>query len=103
MSAGSESRPLRFESWRLGLIYIVVTLTLTGFISRLVTLQLLNGELYRTRAVDNYTLDVSIPAPRGIIYDRNGYILARNIASYNVVVTPANLPEDASDIQRIYR
>ena len=43
------------------------------------------------------------PAARGIIYDRNGYILARNIASYNVVITPANLPDDDADIQRIYR
>ena len=103
MSAGSDSRPLRFETWRLGLIYAVVALTLTGFVSRLINLQLLNTELYRTRAVDNFTLDVSVPAPRGIIYDRNGYILARNIASYNVVVTPASLPEDDSDIQRIYR
>lgn len=103
MSAGSQSRPLRFEPWRLGLIYVVVTLTLAGFVSRLVNLQLLDGNQYRERAVDNFTLDVSIPAPRGIIYDRNGYILARNIASYNVVVTPANLPEDDSDIQRIYR
>lgn len=103
MSTGSDSRPLRFEAWRLGLIYVVVAFTLVGFVSRLVTLQLFNSELYRTRAVDNFTLDVSIPAPRGIIYDRNGYILARNIASYNVVITPASLPEDDSDIQRIYR
>ena len=55
------------------------------------------------RAVDNYTNEVSVPAARGIIYDRNGYILARNLASYNVVITPANLPDDETDIQRIYR
>ncbi len=41
--------------------------------------------------------------PRGIIYDRNGTILARNIASYSVVITPAALPDDDGDIQRIYR
>ena len=45
----------------------------------------------------------SDPAARGIIYDRNGYILARNVASYNVVITPAGLPDDDADIQRIYR
>lgn len=103
MSAGSESRPVRFEAWRLGLIYIVVALTLTGFVIRLVNLQLIDTDLYKTRALDNYTNEVSIPAARGIIYDRNGYVLARNIAAYNVVVTPANLPADDSDIQRIYR
>ena len=103
MSAGSESRPVRFETWRLGLIYIVVALTLTGFVIRLVNLQLIDTDLYKTRALDNFTNEVSIPAARGIIYDRNGYVLARNIAAYNVVVTPANLPADDSDIQRIYR
>jgi len=103
MSAGSESRPVRFEAWRLGLIYIVVAFTLIGFVIRLINLQVLDGDLYRTRAVDNYTNEVSVPAPRGIIYDRNGYVLARNIAAYNVVITPANLPADDSDIQRIYR
>jgi penicillin-binding protein 2 len=29
--------------------------------------------------------------------------LARNIASYNIVITPANLPDDDGDVQRIYR
>lgn len=103
MRAGSESRPVRFEAWRLGLIYAVVAITLTLFVVRLINLQVFSSDLYKTRAVDNYTNEVSLPAPRGIIYDRNGYVLARNIASYDVVVTPANLPVDDSDIQRIYR
>lgn len=103
MSVGSESRPVRFEAWRLGLIYITVAFTLAGFVIRLVNLQIVNADLYRTRAVDNFTNEVNIPAPRGIIYDRNGYILARNIAAYNIVIIPANLPEDDSDIQRVYR
>jgi penicillin-binding protein 2 len=55
------------------------------------------------QSVDNYTLTISDPASRGIIYDRNGYILARNSASYNVVITPAALPDDDADIQHIYR
>lgn len=103
MSTGSESRPVRFEAWRLGLIYLVVAFTLTGFVIRLINLQIFDVDLYKARAVDNYTNEVSVPAPRGIIYDRNGYVLARNIAAYNVVITPANLPADDSDIQRIYR
>ena len=103
MSSGIDSRPVRFETWRLGLIYLVVAFTLTGFVIRLVNLQILDVDQYKSRAIDNYTIDISVPAPRGIIYDRNGYILARNIAAYNVVITPANLPAEDSDIQRIYR
>ena len=103
MSSGSTSRPVRFETWRLASIYIVAALVFTGLLFRLVNLQVIEGSAWTVSAVDNYTNEVSVPASRGIIYDRNGYILARNLASYNIVITPAGLPDDASDIQRIYR
>lgn len=103
MSTGSESRPVRFESWRLNVLYIVVVLAMTAFVMRLVNLQVLQGDGYRALAVENYTKDVSVAAPRGIIYDRYGNILARNVASYSVAITPAGLPADDADIQRIYR
>ena len=102
MSSGSTPRPVRFETWRLATIYITVVLAFTALLFRLVNLQVVEGSAWNASAVDNYTNEVSVPAPRGIIYDRNGYILARNIASYNIVITPANLPDDDSDIQRIY-
>lgn len=103
MSSNSASRPVRFEVWRLVAIYIVVALVFVIFLARLVRLQVFDGANWKISAVDNYTNQVSVPAPRGIIYDRNGYILARNVASYNVIITPANLPDDDSDIQSIYR
>jgi penicillin-binding protein 2 len=103
MSSGSMPRPVRFETWRLAIIYIVMFLAFTALLFQLVNLQFLKGADYKTSAVDNYTNEVNVPAPRGIIYDRNGYILARNLASYNVVITPASLPDDDSDTQRIYR
>ena len=98
MSTGSISRPARFEVWRLAVIYIAVILAFTGLLFKLINLQVVEGSNWATRATDNFTNEVSVPAPRGIIYDRNGYILARNVASYNVVITPASLPDDDSDI-----
>ncbi len=103
MSSNSAPRPARFETWRLATIYIAVALVFMTFLFRLVRLQVFEGANYRISAVDNYTNSISVPAPRGIIYDRNGFILARNIASYNVIITPAKLPDDDSDIQAIYR
>lgn len=102
MSVNSE-RPVRFETWRLAVIYIVIFLAFIGLLLRLVNLQIFQGDDWSARAIDNYTNQVSIPAARGIIYDRYGYILARNVASYNIIITPANLPVDDSDIQQIYR
>jgi len=103
MSSSFGSRPVHFETWRLTTIYLVVFLALGGLLFKLINLQVFEGAVWSARAVDNYTHEVSLPAPRGIIYDRNGYILARNLASYNIVITPASLPADDSDIQRIYR
>src|SRR5215208_1404617 len=90
-------------TWRVLVIYVVIVGTVGLVVSRLVNLQVLAPQDLVAQAVDNYTLTLSDPASRGIIYDRNGYILARNSASYNVVITPAGLPDDDADIQHIYR
>lgn len=84
-------------------VYAVVAGVLVLLVSRLVRLQVLENDIWLGQAVENYTTTVNSPAPRGIIYDRNRYVLARNIASYNVVITPAELPDDDADIQNIYR
>jgi cell division protein FtsI/penicillin-binding protein 2 len=89
--------------WRTLVVYGILLAVVTGITYRLFTLQVVGNETWRVQSVENYTSEISIPALRGIIYDRNGYILARNIASYNVVITPAGLPDDEADIQRIYR
>ena len=89
--------------WRLWVIYGFVSLALGSLLFRLINLQVVQAGDWLNQAVENYTTTVSIPPARGIIYDRNGSILASNVASYNVVITPANLPDSAADIQNIYR
>src|SRR5574338_74947 len=89
--------------WRRLIVYGLIVGVVGLMISRLVKLQVMAPQTWVSQAVDNYTNEISEPAPRGIIYDRNGYVLARNMASYNVVITPADLPDDDADIQRIYR
>ncbi|MEJ5241587.1 MAG: penicillin-binding protein 2 [Anaerolineales bacterium] len=93
----------RVGPWRFWLLYAAFGLVAIVLFGRLINLQVLEHSIWQARAEENYTREISIPAPRGIIYDRNGTILARNVASYNVVITPANLPDDEADIQRIYR
>ena len=99
----NRSAQLRFEPWRLNSIYIVFGLILVVFIFRLAGLQIIDYATYLGYADENRTRVISDPPQRGIIYDRNGYVLARNVASYTIAVTPAYLPDDVSDIQRIYR
>lgn len=102
MSSDSVSK-YQVPTWRVLLIYGVIIAVIAAILVRLVNLQVLSTKSWMNQAVENYTFEIKDPAPRGIIYDRNGIVLARNIASYNVVITPADLPDDDADIQRIYR
>ncbi len=89
--------------WRVFVIYAFVIGAVGLIIWQLVKYQVLSPQSWINQAVENYTKEISDPASRGIIYDRNGYILARNSASYNVEITPAGLPDDDADTQQIYR
>lgn len=89
--------------WRVLLVYAIIIGVVSVILYRLLNLQVLGQPTWVGQAVDNYEDTISEPAPRGIIYDRNDFVLARNVASYNVVITPAGLPDDEADIQRIYR
>ena len=93
----------RVGPWRL---YIVIGLMLAvslfyGY--RLFSMQVINGAEYLIAAEDNRIDEISMQTQRGIIYDRNGIVLARNVAAYNLVITPANLPDDEGSTQKIYR
>ncbi len=89
--------------WRILFIYGLIIAVVGAIVYRLLGLQVLNQQPWINQAVDNYEETIKDPAPRGIIYDRNGFVLARNVASYNVVITPAALPDDEADTQHIYR
>lgn len=102
MTSGADTQPI-LQSRRLLATLIIIIGVIIFLASRLVTLQFLEHEGWLTQAIENYTTSISVAAPRGIIYDRNGYILARNLATYNVVITPADLPDDDANIQSIFR
>ncbi|MGB8983083.1 MAG: penicillin-binding transpeptidase domain-containing protein [Anaerolineales bacterium] len=102
MSSQTANR-YQVPMWRILFVYGLLVAVVIGLTSRLLTLQVFEDQTWIDQSVDNYTYEISDPAARGIIYDRNGYILARNVASYNVVITPAGLPDDEADIQRVYR
>ncbi len=92
-----------FQNWRSLVVYGLLASVGVIFVARLLTLQILNGKMYVLQAKSNRTQTISVSAPRGIIYDRNGILLAGNTPSYSVVITPASLPDDDGDIQRIFR
>jgi penicillin-binding protein 2 len=93
----------RLEQWRKIVLYAIMGIVFLILMGRLFTLQIIEGGEYLAQAEENRTDTISIQTPRGIIYDRNGIVLAQNIASYNVVITPADLPDDTGAIQEVFR
>lgn len=71
---------------RLLVVLVVFVLLFTLLINRLFVLQIVKGQDYR----DNFELTIrkerTVPSIRGIIYDRNGEILAYNELAYSVVI-----------------
>lgn len=90
--------PLRFVAF-----YVIIILATIGLLSRLAYLQLIQGEAFDTLAQENRESKINIPSPRGIITDRNGVLLARNVPSYNITLTPAYLPDDAIRLDELYQ
>mgnify|MGYP002682135120 FL=1 len=84
-----------------GVIFLVGIVVLY-YIFQLFNYQIVSGAVYRAQAEDNRTSEISDPTQRGIIYDRNGVVLARNEPAYNITVTPALLPESDGELRRIY-
>ena len=80
----------------------LVVLALLLLAVQLWRMQILRGGEYVALAERNRFRLVSVPPLRGIIYDRWGQILARNAPSYTVAVTPADLPDDETELKRVY-
>ncbi len=89
---------LLFTAPRLLLLGLLLPLVLTVYALRLYRLQVVETEQWIARAQQQRTELVSLPAPRGLIYSRDGEPLVRNVPAFQVVIIPAYLPED--DLQR---
>ena len=91
------------EKWRFKSLYVLMAIIFAFYGFRLFSLQILDGADYTEQAEENRITNISIATERGIIYDRNGIVLAKNAAAYNVTITPADLPLDEGAMQQIYR
>ena len=68
-------------------IFVIALLVLL-LIARLCWLQLYKKEMYTTLATNNWLDLVPTEPTRGLIYDRNGKLLAENIPVFSLDITP---------------
>lgn len=72
---------------RLGTIQFLLFLMLAGLGVRLYFLQIAKGAYYAERAENQKLRLLPIPAPRGVIFDRNGVLLVDSRPIYNIILS----------------
>jgi penicillin-binding protein 2 len=97
MARSSSANPLRVLLFYAALVVAVVVL-----ITQLFKLQFLQQQTFAEQAYENRITRISDPAPRGVIYDRRGVLLARNVPAFTVTIVPANLPDNAAQVEDTY-
>ena len=72
---------------------IIVSLVLTLVLGRLFYLQIVSYKYFTTQSQNNRVRLVAVPPPRGLIFDRNGVVLAENLPSYQLEITPEQIED----------
>ena len=86
MQDGSEkTRAIR----RSTLIGIVIFAVFGVLLLKILLIQTIDFEKYQKKVIEQMTTESAVPANRGKIYDRNGNILATNITTYRVFISPS--------------
>lgn len=83
----------RFRFWRLFIFLGLLTL-----LSRLLYLQMFQGDLLRAVAEKNRIRILDIKAHRGLIFDRNGRALVENSPHFSLELIPLDIPIDQQQL-----
>ena len=72
-------------------LMLLFCLAAVGLIFALFRLQILQYDYYRREVLDQMTYETEVNPERGIIYDRNGNILAANATVYLIFISPEDI------------
>jgi len=78
-----------------------ISLVFAILIWQLADVQLRNGSHYTRLADLNQLRTIPVSAPRGVIYDRHGVVIARNRPSFVVQIVPMQLSQPQAEIQEL--
>ncbi|HET6267818.1 MAG TPA: penicillin-binding protein 2, partial [Acidobacteriota bacterium] len=77
-----------FIDRRINVIFRLLILVFIVFFTGFWYLQVIRGSYYEQLARENIIKEYPVPAPRGLILDRNNNVLAENRLSHNLFLTP---------------
>jgi penicillin-binding protein 2 len=95
--------PWQLPTWRLVVFAAILALSVLALVARLIEVQLLDGERYRAAAQANQIRLIPVAAPRGMIYDRHGAVMARSRPSFVVGLIPSEVTDPYRELETLAR
>ena len=86
---------------RSALLLFFVGFAFVVLMTRYFYLQIMEHDHYLKRSEDNRIKFDRLKSPRGLIYDRNGVLLADNITAYRIQVIPEKVSTFSEQLQRL--
>ena len=86
---------------RCNVALLLMAICLCIYAFRLWYLQILQGDFFRERSENNRLRAVFIPPPRGLIRDREGKVLVRNRAAFNVELVTEDSPDPKASLRQL--
>jgi penicillin-binding protein 2 len=91
LEIGNPEQEIKRLRWRLAFAGIGVALLFGVLVARLIWLQVYQHDQFQAQAEDNRIAVVPVPPARGMIYDRNGVLLAENVSAYTLELSPRQI------------
>lgn len=76
---------------RLIVVYIFFGIAFSFFLYQTYSLQISEYTNYESASIKNKTKEVLVQPVRGIIYDRNGNIIVKNVPTYDLILKPSQV------------
>lgn len=86
-NSSAKTRAIR----RSNLVCIIIFAFFGVLLLRILFIQTVDFEKYQEKVVKQMTTESPVPANRGKIYDKNGNILATNVTTYRVFISPSGI------------
>jgi len=80
------------------IVGIAVCAVFAALLIRILFIQTVNFDEYQEKVINQLTTESPIPAARGEIYDRNGVVLAANVTTYRLFISPSSI-KTASEVE----
>ena len=99
MNRFNQSQPtVKSFQDRLSVAMIFVLICFSILLLRFIWLQVVAHQRHYVAAENNRIALIPVPANRGLIYDRNGIVIARNYSAYTLEINPSQVETNLNEL-----